>query len=94
MTTNKNLSLPRLTNAVNDARSVAKILRQKGFSVIELYNENATKDKILDALKRVKQLAGDKDATLFYFAGHGDGVSGHNNVREGYILRLMILIQI
>jgi WD40 repeat protein len=82
----KNLSLPRLTNAVNDARSVAKLLRKKGFSVIELYNENATKEKILDALKRVKQLAGNKDATLFYFAGHGDGVSGHNNVREGYIL--------
>jgi len=82
----KNLALPRLTNAVNDARSVAKLLRKKGFSVIELYNENATKDKILDALKRIKQLATKDDATLFYFAGHGDGVSGHNNVREGYIL--------
>ena len=82
----RRLSLPVLHNAVEDARSVADTLRKKGFSVIELYNENATKDRILDALKEVKQHAISKDATLFYFAGHGDGVSGHNGVREGYIL--------
>lgn len=82
----KRLSLPRLSNAVNDARSVASLLRAKGFSVIELYNENATKDRILDALKKIKQVASPSDASLFYFAGHGDGVSGHNGVREGYIL--------
>jgi len=82
----KKLSIPRLNNAVKDARSVAELLRKKGFRVIELYNENATKDKILDALKRVKELATSDDATLFYFAGHGEGVSGYNGVREGYIL--------
>jgi len=82
----KRLSLPRLNNAISDARSVAEILRKKGFSVIELYNENATKERMLDALKKVKQLSTEQDATLFYFAGHGDGVSGHKNVREGYIL--------
>jgi WD40 repeat protein len=82
----KRLSLPRLNNAVKDARSIAAILRKKGFSVIELYNENATKERILDALKKIKQLSTSQDATLFYFAGHGDGVSGYNNVREGYIL--------
>ncbi len=82
----KKLSLPRLKNAVNDARSVASLLRYKGFSVIELYNENATKERILDALKKIKQTSTSQDATLFYFAGHGDGVSGHNGVREGYIL--------
>lgn len=82
----KKLSLPRLNNAVNDARAIAGILRKKGFSVIELYNENATKDRMLDALKKIKQISTSEDATLFYFAGHGDGVSGHKNVREGYIL--------
>ena len=82
----KRLSLPRLNNAITDARSVAEVLRKKGFSVIELYNENATKERIFDALKKIKQLSTSQDATLFYFAGHGDGVSGHHNVREGYIL--------
>lgn len=84
--TYKKKSIPTLSNALNDARSVAEVLRKKGFSVIELYNENATKERIFDALKKVKQLSTDKDATLFYFAGHGDGVSGTNSVREGYIL--------
>ena len=82
----KRLSLPRLNNAITDSRSVAGVLRKKGFSVIELYNENATKERIFDALKKIKQLSTNQDATLFYFAGHGDGVSGNNNVREGYIL--------
>lgn len=82
----KKLSLPKLNNAVNDARAIASILRNKGFSVIELYNENATKERMLDALKKIKQVSTSGDATLFYFAGHGDGVSGNNNVREGYIL--------
>ena len=82
----KKKSIPTLSNALNDARSVAEILRKKGFSVIELYNDNATKDRILDALKKIKQVSTAQDSTLFYFAGHGDGVSGKNNVREGYIL--------
>ena len=82
----KRKSIPTLSNALNDAQSVAQILRKKGFSVIELYNENATKDRILDALKKIKQLSTAQDSSLFYFAGHGDGVSGENNVREGYIL--------
>lgn len=84
--TYKKKSIPTLVNALNDAHSVAKLLRDKGFSVIELYNENATKDRILDALKKIKQLSTSKDSTLFYFAGHGDGVSGKKGVREGYIL--------
>ena len=82
----KRLSLPKLHNAVADGRSVASLLKEKGFSVIELYNENATKEKIMDVLKEIKQKASSDDSTLFYFAGHGDGVSGHKNVREGYIL--------
>jgi len=82
----KKKSIPTLSNALNDARSVAKILRKKGFSVIELYNENATKDRIFDALKKIKQISTAQDSSLFYFAGHGDGVSGEKNVREGYIL--------
>lgn len=82
----KKKSIPTLVNALNDAHSVSKLLRDKGFSVIELYNENATKDRILDALKKIKQLSKPTDSTLFYFAGHGDGVTGKNGVREGYIL--------
>ena len=82
----KKKSIPTLSNAINDARSVAEVLRKKGFSVIELYNENATKDRILDALKKIKQVSTNQDSTLFYFAGHGEGVSGSHNVREGYIL--------
>jgi len=79
-------SIPRLNNAVEDARSMAQLLKQKGFSTLELYNENATKQRILDAIREIKRTSNKDDATLFYFAGHGDGVTGYNGVREGYIL--------
>jgi WD40 repeat protein len=79
-------SIPRLNNAVQDARSIAKLLKEKGFSTLELYNENASKQRILDAIREIKRTSNKEDSTLFYFAGHGDGVSGHNGVREGYIL--------
>jgi len=77
------LSIPKLSSGVEDAKGVARVLKDRGFKVIELYNESATRDTILDALKRVKLLAKSGDATLFYFAGHGEGVSGYNGVREG-----------
>ncbi len=57
LTTTRKLSIPTLNNAVKDARSVAELLRKKGFKVIELYNENATKEKILDALKESKRVS-------------------------------------
>ncbi len=82
----RRLSIPKLSSGVEDAKGVARVLKDRGFKVIELYNESATRDTILDALKRVKLLAKSGDATLFYFAGHGEGVSGYNGVREGYIL--------
>nr|MCH9741287.1 caspase family protein [Campylobacterota bacterium] len=82
----KKPSIPRLNNAVEDARSVAAILKEQGFSIIELYNENATKQRILEAIREIKKTSVEEDSTLFYFAGHGEGISGHNGVREGYLL--------
>ncbi len=52
----KRLSIPRLNNAVTDARSVASLLRQKGFSVIELYMKMPPKSESWMPLSRSKSV--------------------------------------
>jgi Caspase domain/PEGA domain len=67
--------IPKLSTSVNDARAVKEVLVNKyGFSfgnVIELYDGQATRSKILRALRELSISLGDDDALLVYYAGHG-----------------------
>jgi len=66
-----------LTYAMSDARSVATILADSEFgefdTVIELVNEEATKDDVLEQLRKMllKSRLNRNDTVLFYFSGHG-----------------------
>ncbi|MFL6510666.1 MAG: caspase domain-containing protein [Nitrososphaera sp.] len=60
-----------LDNAVNDAVELGNLLRDIGFEVRELYDENATKENITslladDLINEVE----DTDRILIFFAGH------------------------
>lgn len=79
-------SIPTLQNAVNDAKKLSQIFENQGFNVISLYNENATKQKILRAIKKIKKQASPKDNFIFYFAGHGQGLTLSNKEKVGYLL--------
>ena len=59
-----------LDTAVNDAKAVAKVLREKyGFNVrLEL---NADRDTLLTALEETRKSLTSKDNLLVYYAGHG-----------------------
>jgi hypothetical protein len=80
---------PRLDYAVNDARSVGELLRQKfAFDeVITIFDQEATRQKI-------KQVLGDElpkkiqtnDRVFVFFAGHGQTESLPNNNKIGYII--------
>ncbi len=69
---------PKLRYAVNDARSVAELLRTRlGFpaaNVIELYDAEATRERIVqllgDQLSDPKKV-GPEDRVFIFFAGHG-----------------------
>ena len=62
--------LPDLKTAVNDAKTVAKILSDEyGFNVSLLIN--ARHEEILDALDVYREQLGDTDNLLIYYAGHG-----------------------
>ena len=65
-----------LANPVNDARDMAKALEASGFSVV--LKENATLREMHLALREFGDRIGRQSTGLFYFAGHGLQVRGHN----------------
>ncbi|MCA9499723.1 MAG: caspase family protein, partial [Nitrospira sp.] len=67
----KYLNLAGLAYAVDDAKSVARMLGHQGFTVTTLYNTQATKKAILRELRQnlVSRIQKD-DQVLIFFAGH------------------------
>jgi len=80
----------KLTNAVNDAKKFAEFLKTIGFEVIELYDSDATREKITSYFfddDKFPSIITDKDRLIVYFAGHGHSVS---NNRDGSITGYLI----
>lgn len=77
--------LRRLTNAANDAKAIAKRLRDDfGFQVTQLTDEEAHAAAIRAALERLRAETATQDRVLFFFAGHG---SNHpDRPQEGFLL--------
>jgi hypothetical protein len=84
-----------LTNALNDAKGVAGVLKEKYdfHNIIQLYDGDATKTKIQyiidDVLQGNPEIHND-DRVLLYFSGHGklriiEGYGGEQ-IKQGYLL--------
>ncbi len=66
-----------LENPVHDARAMAKTLEKTGFSVIK--RENANQKDMIDAIAQFGDaLQKGGGVGLFYYAGHGLQIKGHN----------------
>src|SRR5690242_4210791 len=65
-----------LANPLNDAADMARALEASGFTVI--HRENASLRDMHLALREFGDKLGRRDTGLFYFAGHGMQVRGHN----------------
>jgi hypothetical protein len=84
--------LPRdrqLKNAVHDAKGVEEVL-SKNFrfdKIIHLYNQEATKDRILEVLtEELPAQMGDQDSLFLFWAGHGDQEQGAQGKEIGYLI--------
>jgi len=82
----KNQEIDVLKNAENDAKAIAQMFREIGFEVIELYGDNATRQNIIDRIGQIQKQVQKDDSFLFYFAGHGQGVTLESKSKEGYII--------
>src|SRR5213595_279372 len=65
-----------LPNPAVDAKSMAKVLRNVGFDVVE--GSNLTRDKMTERLLDFGKKAQGADVALFFYAGHGIAISGSN----------------
>ena len=65
-----------LRNPVNDARAMAKVLRESGFDVI--LRENVTRRALTDALREFSGKLVPGGVGLFFYAGHGIQARGLN----------------
>lgn len=66
----------KLVNTVNDAKGMATTLKELGFEVILL--ENATYEKMKNAIYAFGDKIQDIDVSIFFYAGHGLEVDGVN----------------
>ncbi len=66
-----------LTNPKNDAEAVATSLRNIGFESVTLTSD-ATREKLIDALRNFANEAENSDWAMIYYAGHGFEVGGVN----------------
>src|ERR1700709_2542490 len=65
-----------LPNPAIDAKSMAKVLRNVGFEVVE--GSNLTRDKMTERLLEFGKKAIGADVALFFYAGHGIAINGTN----------------
>ncbi len=65
-----------LPNPAIDAKSMASVLRNVGFEVVE--GTNLTRDKMTERLLEFGKKAQGADVALFFYAGHGIAISGTN----------------
>ena len=65
-----------LPNPSIDAKSMAGVLRNVGFEVVE--GTNLTRDKMTEKLLEFGKKAQGADVALFFYAGHGIAIGGTN----------------
>jgi tetratricopeptide (TPR) repeat protein len=70
-------NVPALTNPQNDAAAIATSLRNIGFDSVTL-SLDASREKMIDALRAFADEAENADWAMVYYAGHGIEVNGQN----------------
>ena len=70
-------NVPKLPNPVNDARSVAALLRDAGFDVVES-RLDLDANSLKRAMRDFTDMVQDADVAVVYYAGHGIEVDGNN----------------
>jgi len=65
---------PKLSNAVNDARGVQEVLKQKYQfnNFVTLFNAEATRENIIKNFEWLIKNVEEKDNLLIFYSGHGD----------------------
>lgn len=78
---------PALEGATPDARAVGETLVERGFEVVEIYDRNATRARILGLLgEELPEKVDEETLVVVFFAGHGHTETLANGEKRGYII--------
>ncbi len=84
---NDYVSWPALEGATPDARAVAEALRESDFEVVEIYDGEATRGRILQVLgEDLPETVNEETLAVVFFAGHGHTETLANGEKRGYII--------
>jgi hypothetical protein len=83
---NADYKLSPLKNPVNDATDIAAVLKKSGFKVI--LKVNVTKREMESSVRKFGKALRNGGTGLFYYAGHGMQLKGHN-----YLIPIKALIE-
>lgn len=84
---NKYENWPPLEGARGDARRMSDALKKRGFEVIELYDEEASRERILQVLgEELPERTGPDSLALIFFAGHGQTETLSSGEKRGYLI--------
>lgn len=80
--------LSNLEGAGRDAKAMAELLRTLGFHTVhELYDEEATRTRILELVgQKLRSETGEDDLAFIFFAGHGATETLSNGEKRGYLI--------
>jgi hypothetical protein len=77
---------PHLEYAAKDATDMAAVLKNKGFQITKLTDEQATLSNILAQLKTIGKSVDANSRVIFYFAGHGQTEDLPGGRERGYLV--------
>ncbi len=78
-----------LRGASNDAKELKEFLQAKGVSVISLYNEDATKKRILQNLHKMIEYMRSDDRLYLFYSGHGTNSFDPSNSNRPHIQEML-----
>ena len=77
----------KLSAGMSDAKKMAQTLRSRGFTVVELFDAQATGANIVATLRKVARKTSPNDRFVFYYSGHGyTETSAWDSSQTGYLV--------
>ena len=78
-----------LKGCVNDSNNMANLYRSKGYTVIQLLDEQATKNNIVDELVKLSNELVAGSTFIFHYSGHGSQIPSYDNTENDGLTEIL-----